>query len=92
MRLAEQAVIGEFPFDFAGKGTGMIHQCHDSIAVEIPLPDHLPRDWKPVNGEPLPPELEDAKRIVEESMTVTIPGWDVTMTAEAEVGRSLKDI
>ena len=92
MRLAEQAVIGEFPFDFAGKGTGMIHQCHDSIAVEIPLPDYLPRDWKPVNGEPLPPELEDAKRIVEESMTVTIPGWDVTMTAEAEVGRSLKDI
>ena len=92
MRLAEQTVISEFPFDFAGKGTGMIHQCHDSIAVEIPLPDHLPPDWKPVSGEPLPVELERAKRIVEESMTVTIPGWDVKMTAEAEVGRSLKDI
>ena len=92
MRLAEQAIIDEFPFDNWGKGTGMIHQCHDSIAVEIPLPDHLPPDWKPVDGEPLPPELEAARKRVEECMTVTIPGWDVTMTAEAEVGRSLKDI
>ena len=92
MRLAEQAIIDEFAFDFAGKGTGMIHQCHDSIAVEVPLPDHLPPDWKPVEGEPLPPELEAARKRVEECMTVTIPGWEVTMTAEAEVGRSLKDI
>mgnify|MGYP003639992199 FL=1 len=92
MRLAEQAIIGEFPFDFAGKGTGMIHQCHDSIAVEIPLPDYLPPDWAPIAGESLPPELEVARRKVEECMTVTIPGWEVTMTAEAEVGRSLKDI
>ena len=92
MRLAEQAVIGEFPFDFAGKGTGMIHQCHDSIAVEIPLPENLPPDWKPVKGEPIPKALEDARRMVEDCMTVTIPGWSVTMTAEAEIGRSLKDI
>mgnify|MGYP003132128529 FL=1 len=92
MRLAEQAVIGAFAFNFAGEGTGMIHQCHDSIAVEIPLPDGLPPDWKPVDGEPLPKALEDARRTVEECMTVTIPGWDVKMTAEAEVGRSLKDI
>ena len=92
MRFAEQAIIGEFPFDFAGPGTGMIHQCHDSIAVEIPLPDGLPPDWAPVKGEPLPAELEEARRRVEECMTVTIPGWDVKMTAEAEVGRSLKDI
>ena len=92
MRLAEQAVIDAFPFDYAGKGTGMIHQCHDSIAVEMPLPDYLPPDWKPVAGEALPPELEAARRTVEDCMTVTIPGWDVRMTAEAEVGRSLKDI
>ena len=92
MRLAEQAVIGAFPFDYAGQGTGMIHQCHDSIGVEIPLPEGLPPDWKPVKGEPLPPKLEEARRVVEEAMTVTIPGWDVKMTAEAEVGRSLKDI
>ena len=92
MRMAEQAVIDAFPFDYAGKGTGMIHQCHDSIAVEIPLPDGLPPDWKPVDGEPLPPELEEARRKVEDCMTVTIPGWEVTMTAEAEVGRSLKDV
>ena len=92
MRLAEQAVIGEFPFDFAGTGTGMIHQCHDSIAVEIPLPENLPADWKPVKGEPIPKALEDARRMVEDCMTVTIPGWDVKMTAEAEIGRSLKDI
>ena len=28
MRLAEQAVIGAFPFDYAGRGTGMIQLIH----------------------------------------------------------------
>jgi hypothetical protein len=92
MRLAEQEIINAFPFDYAGKGTGMIHQCHDSIAVEMPLPDGLPPDWKPVRGEELPPKIEEARRIVEDCMTVTIPGWEVVMTAEADVGRSLKDV
>ena len=92
MRLAEQEIINAFPFDYAGKGTGMIHQCHDSIAVEMPLPEGLPANWEPVAGEDLPPKIEAARRIVEECMTVKIPGWDVTMTAEADVGRSLKDI
>ena len=92
MRLAEQAVIGEFPFDFAGKGTGMIHQCHDSIAVEIPLPSGVDPHWKPVRGEPVPPEIERARKAIEECMTVTIPGWEVPMTSEADIGRSLKDV
>jgi hypothetical protein len=92
MRLAEQEIINAFPFDFAGKGTGMIHQCHDSIGVEMPLPDGLPADWQPIPGEALPPKIEAVRRIVEECMTVNIPGWEVSMTAEADVGRSLKDI
>jgi hypothetical protein len=92
MRLAEQAVIGEFPFDFAGKGTGMIHQCHDSIAVEIPLPSGVDPHWKPVRGESVPPEIERARKTIEECMTVTIPGWEVPMTSEADIGRSLKDV
>jgi DNA polymerase I-like protein with 3'-5' exonuclease and polymerase domains/uracil-DNA glycosylase len=92
MRLAEQEIIDAFPFNYAGEGTGMIHQCHDSIAVEMPLPEGLPANWEPTKGEPLPAALEDARRKVEECMTVNIPGWDVTMTAEADVGRSLKDI
>jgi len=92
MRLAEQEIINAFPFDYAGTGTGMIHQCHDSIAVEMPLPEGLPANWEPVAGEDLPPKIEAARRTVEECMTVNIPGWDVTMTAEADVGRSLKDI
>jgi hypothetical protein len=92
MRLAEQEIINAFPFDYAGKGTGMIHQCHDSIAVEMPLPDGLAPDWRPVSGEPLPTAIEEARRVVEECMTVTIPGWEVAMTAEADVGRSLKDV
>jgi DNA polymerase I-like protein with 3'-5' exonuclease and polymerase domains/uracil-DNA glycosylase len=92
MRLAEQEIINAFPFDFAGKGTGMIHQCHDSIAVEIPLPDGVPANWEPIPGEDIHPVLKDAQQLVEQCMTVTIPGWEVTMTAEADVGRSLKDI
>ena len=91
MRLAEQAIINEFPFDYAGKGTGMIHQCHDSIAVEIPLPDGIDPNWAPGRGE-MHPEIKRIQNTVEECMTVTIPGWEVTMTAEADVGRSLKDV
>jgi DNA polymerase I-like protein with 3'-5' exonuclease and polymerase domains/uracil-DNA glycosylase len=92
MRLAEQAVIDEFPFDFAGRGTGMIHQCHDSIAVEIPLPSGVDPHWEPVRGEPIPPEIERARKTIEQCMTVTIPGWEVVMTSEADIGRSLKDV
>mgnify|MGYP003133643789 FL=1 len=91
MRLAEQAVINEFPFDYAGKGTGMIHQCHDSIAVEVPLPPGVDPNWAPKDGE-MPDEIKRIQQIVEECMTVTIPGWEVVMTAEADVGRSLKDV
>jgi hypothetical protein len=97
MRLAEIAVQDAFPYEFAGKGTGMIHQCHDSIAVEIPLPDGFDPLWKPPHPKerkdnPLPPEIEKARRTLEECMTVSIPGWEVVMTAEGEVGRTLKDI
>tara|TARA_R100001443_G_scaffold28822_5_gene42039 strand:+ start:628 stop:3099 length:2472 start_codon:yes stop_codon:yes gene_type:complete len=91
MRLAEQAIINEFPFHYAGKGTGMIHQCHDSIAVEVPLPDGVDPNWAPGDGE-MHPEIKRIQETVEECMTVTIPGWEVTMTAEADVGRSLKDV
>lgn len=89
MRLAEQALIREFPWDFYNR-TGLIHQCHDSVAVEIEAPPGL-ADWKPKKGEALPPELEAYRREVEECMTVRIPGWDVPLTAEASVGRNLKE-
>ena len=97
MRLAEIAVQDAFPYEFAGKGTGMIHQCHDSIAVELPLPAGFDPLWKPPHpkerkNNPLPPEIEKARRILEECMTVSIPGWEVIMTAEGDVGRTLKDI
>ena len=92
MRLAEANVRAAFPHELAGRGTGMIHQCHDSIAVELPLPAGFEPMWKPVKGEPLPPEIEAMKRTMEEAMTITLPGWDVPMTAEADVGRTLKDI
>ena len=36
MRIAEQQVLQAFPFGFAGPGTGMIQQVHDSIVVEVP--------------------------------------------------------
>ena len=92
MRIAEQEIIHAFPFDYAGTGTGMIHQCHDSIAVEMPLPSGLPDDWQPTPGEKLPPKIEEARQLVESCLTVKIPGWEVPMTAEADVGRSLKDV
>jgi len=36
MRIAEQRAIEAFPFWFAGPGTGMIQQVHDSIVIEVP--------------------------------------------------------
>ena len=89
MRLAEQALLHSFPWDFH-KRTGLIHQCHDSIAVEIEAPPGL-EGWKPKKGEALPPELEAYRKQVEECMTVRVPGWEVPLTAEASVGRNLKE-
>jgi len=92
MRLAEHRVIGAFPFEEHGPGTGMVHQCHDSIAVEVPLPKGFPPDWAPKKGEELPPELERKRCMLEECMTINLPGWNVVVSAEAAVGRTLKDI
>jgi uracil-DNA glycosylase family 4 len=92
MRLAEAQVREAFPFEYAGLGTGMIHQCHDSICVQAPLPKGFDPMWTPTKGEPLPPEIEKMKRTMEEAMTIKIPGWPVAMTAEADVGRTLKDV
>jgi len=89
MRLAEQALIHAFPWNL-GKRTGLIHQCHDSIAIEIEAPPGL-ADWKPKKGEALPAELEAYRKRVEECMTVRVPGWEVPLTAEASVGRNLKE-
>ena len=75
MRLAEHAVREAFPFQKWGPGTGMIHQCHDSIAVEVP---------EAIGEESL--------KLLEECMTVSIPGWDVVMSAEGGMGKTLKDV
>jgi DNA polymerase I-like protein with 3'-5' exonuclease and polymerase domains/uracil-DNA glycosylase len=89
MRLAEQALLAAYPWDL-GKRTGLIHQCHDSVAVEIEAPPGL-AGWKPKKGEALPPELERHRKRIEECMTVRVPGWEVPLTAEASVGRNLKE-
>lgn len=89
IRVAEQHIIHAFPWDLDQK-LGLIHQCHDSVAIEIEAPPGL-ENWKPVKGEALPPELERQRRLLEECMTVRVPGWDIPMTSEASVGRNLKE-
>ena len=78
MRLAEHRIMEAFPFNFAGPGTGLIHQCHDSIAVEVPDA-----------GEK---QLEEWKHLVQDCLTLTIPRWEVTMTSEADLGQTLKEV
>jgi len=78
MRLAEQEIITAFPFGFAGPGTGLIHQCHDSICIEVPN-----------EGEE---QLEKWRQQVEECMTLTVPGWEVVLTSEADIGKNLKEV
>lgn len=90
MRVAEQRIIHAFPY--TGDGRGLIHQCHDSVGVEVDLPPGLDPMWRPIKGEPLPGKIEEMRRYVEWAMTVNVPGWDIPITAEADVGRSLKDV
>lgn len=90
MRIAEQRIIHRYPY--TGDGRGLIHQCHDSVGLEIDLPPGLDPLWRPTKGEPLPREIEEAKRYVEWAMTVHVPGWEIPITAEADVGRTLKDV
>ncbi len=89
MRVAEQHIIHAFPWDL-DRRLGLIHQCHDSVAIEVEAPPGLEK-WKPTKGEPLPPELERMRKTLEECMTVRVPGWEVPCTAEASVGRNLKE-
>ena len=89
MRVAEQHIVHAFPWDLDRK-LGLIHQCHDSVAIEVKAPPGLEK-WKPTKGEALPPELERMRKTLEECMTVRVPGWEVPCTAEASVGRNLKE-
>ncbi len=63
---------------------------HPRIAIEIERPPGC-ENWAPKKGEPLPAELERQRKIVEECMTVRVPGWPVALTAESTVGRNLKE-
>lgn len=97
MRLAEWNVRQAFPFAFAGHGTGMILQVHDSIIVELPLPKGFDPMWSPTKEmkagkEPLPPEIERSRKLLEECMAISIPNWPLTMVSEAEVGRTLAHV
>ena len=78
MRIAEHRVMERFPYGFAGLHTGLVHQCHDSIVVEVPdRGERQTRQWT---------------HDLEACMTVDVPGWDVVFTAEGDSGQSLKDV
>ena len=78
MRIAEHRVMEAFPYDFAGRYTGLVHQCHDSLVVEVPD-----------RGEA---QTQRWTRRLEECMTIDVPGWAVRLTAEGDSGKTLKDV
>ena len=86
MNIAILEVLDAIPFEHWGPGTGIINQCHDSIAVECPLDGAtLSTDgtWNVPKGS-IPWKV---KHIIEEAMNQTHPGLaGVTFTAEAEYG------
>jgi hypothetical protein len=108
MRIVEHRIEALFPETETETGRvarGLIHQCHDSVAVEVPLPrgyskqDHAA--WvsavKTARAEkreppPLHPELEEKRRLLESCMSVKVPGWPVAICGEADVGLTLKDV
>ena len=86
MNIAILQVLDAIPFEHWGPGTGIINQCHDSIAVECPLDGAtLSTDgtWNVPKGS-IPWRV---KGIIEDAMNMTHPGLSgVTFTAEADYG------
>lgn len=88
--LIEAAVRSEFPDDFEGPGTGMIHQGHDAGNVCMRGSAWEERG----NGKKVKvvcdPETERRRRMIEElanlDLSKAMPGWDVRITSEAKVG------
>jgi DNA polymerase I-like protein with 3'-5' exonuclease and polymerase domains/uracil-DNA glycosylase len=74
MCLAEMAIRARVPCQYAGRGTGITNQCHDSLKLEVPARD----------AERVAAALTDAM-----CMTIpTIPG--VRFVGKAEIGRDWK--
>jgi len=103
MAMIEGRIEKRFPRDQTGPGTGIIYQCHDSIAVEWALPSDLPRYWKPQDvykpekvkyykRSDLPKEIRELEEIFEDAFTLNIPGWEFPISGEASTGRTLKDV
>ena len=76
MALAERPVRAAFPCQYAGKNTGIINQCHDSLMLEVPKRD----------AERVAKVLEDAM-----TMTLPcLPG--VRFIGEADIGPNWKSV
>ena len=77
MNIATYNVVrGGIGANYAGPGTGPIQQGHDALVLEVPKA-----------------QAEDARKFLEGCMTQHYPDiYDVTFTAEAEVGKSWYEV
>ena len=79
MHLCEMELLRAMPWEFQGKGTGIILQVHDSLSGEVTSQGHA--------------DLQAAGKhwagVVAECMTRQIPGWGVKFTASGTFGHTL---
>lgn len=93
MRLVEERVRNLFPYCHAGPGTGLVLQIHDQLVVETTGRAWYEPDPKNPSKQKLCwDEATERKRAsLQEAMTLTIPGWSIPFTCEANVGLNLKE-
>lgn len=85
MALIETDVRVAFPDNFEGAGTGLIVQVHDSLTCEMEgFAWTEMHDGKKVVV--CDERTEKRRKILQECMNRTLPGWEIPITAEATVG------
>lgn len=79
------------PFEYAGPGTGLIHQNYDSVAVECP--EGPPIDVE-VDGKPLRvgKEAWRVRNIIQEIGSRTLPGMCIPFVMEGKIGDHLGEV
>ena len=104
MRVFEERVEDRWPFGYAGPGTGIIHQGHDALQIEVPgVVGEVRSSSKPDGVDTYSSkigkdrwlcwgrDLEFQRRELEECMAWHPTGWPVGIVSEAKVGRNYQE-
>lgn len=85
MSIIEHRIREAFPIGHNGPGTGLVNQTHDSANVETEG-----FAWVERRGDKIitigDAATERKRKTLEEAMNIRIPGWEIPITSEAQIG------